>query len=75
MEPLFGKIQFWHQAVLIFPFVTAADKYSRAPFSTRIRWMNAVAQIKFALIEQSNQYGKKLFGAVGLTFGFDNYSK
>ena len=32
--------------------------YSRAPFSARIRWMNAVAQIKFALIEQSNQYEK-----------------
>ena len=34
------------------------SKYSRAPFSARIRWMNAVAQIKFALIEQSNQYEK-----------------
>ena len=33
-------------------------QYSRAPFSTRIRWMNAVAQIKFAPIEQSNQYEK-----------------
>ena len=32
--------------------------YSRAPFSARIRWMNAVTQIKFALIEQSNQYEK-----------------
>ena len=33
--------------------------YNRAPFSMRIRWMNAVAQIKFTLIEQSNQYEKK----------------
>lgn len=41
--------------------VTLKWGYSKAPFRVRIMWMNAVVQTEFVLIEQSNQYGKKIW--------------